>query len=233
MWPAVVTTDCPHHRLHCHHDHLVQVRREDGISFEHRGPCRDPHRHRTARAVARRDHHRLHRRRRTPSGGRSAAPPRPPLSTAPRPAHPARQRGHPQGRIRPLHAPAGRRGLARPRTPTASRPRRYEEEREHARADPGRHRRAETPRPDRRRRAAGAKPPWRPGTPPRQCSMGTWRSSGPSGTPRPATWSPATSPPWPTPPQASPTTLQVPDPGPGRGSHPRRRPCPSWNCAPA
>jgi hypothetical protein len=33
-------------------------------------------------------------------------------------------------------------------------------------------------------------------------SMGTWRSSGPSGTPKPATWSAATSRPWPTPPRA-------------------------------
>ena len=34
-------------------------------------------------------------------------------------------------------------------------------------------------------------------------TMGTSRSSAPSGTPKPTTWSPATSRPWPTPPRAS------------------------------
>ena len=42
----MVTTDCPHHALDCHHDHPAPRRGEDGISFEHRGPCSDPHRHR-------------------------------------------------------------------------------------------------------------------------------------------------------------------------------------------
>jgi hypothetical protein len=42
---AVVTTDCPHPRLSC--PMTTRRRRgEDGISFEHRGPCRDSQRHR-------------------------------------------------------------------------------------------------------------------------------------------------------------------------------------------
>ena len=43
---AVVTTDSPHLAANLVTMATRRRRGEDGISFEHRGPCRDPERHR-------------------------------------------------------------------------------------------------------------------------------------------------------------------------------------------
>jgi len=71
-------------------------RGEDGISFEHRGPCTDAERHRHCSGLWRRDHPRVHRRRETrpPQGQRQDQGRR--RGQAPRPAPPARQGRHPK-----------------------------------------------------------------------------------------------------------------------------------------
>jgi hypothetical protein len=130
-------------------------RGEDGISFEHRGPCRDPHRHRHCPGLWRGELTLGTPATGSASAGRSAARPRPPSWTSSATCTPRSTRHHPRARLRPLHAPASRRELARPR---AGRPlgQNSHQEPECSRADPGRHRRPETPRPDRRRRPPGA-----------------------------------------------------------------------------
>jgi hypothetical protein len=129
-------------------------RGEDGISFEHRGRCRDPERHRHCPGLWRGeitlgytgDGKRPPQGQRQDQGRRGGQ--------TPRPAPPARQGHPPQDRLHPLHRPAGRLGLARPR-PGRPLTENGQEEPERPGADPDNHRRPQAPRPDRRRRAAG------------------------------------------------------------------------------
>ena len=91
-------------------------RGEDGISFEHRGPCRDPHRHRHCPGLWRGEITTGYtgdgkRQRRKVSGTTKAA-----VIDKLRDLRTQLDKGHhPQARLRPLHRPPGRRGLARPR----------------------------------------------------------------------------------------------------------------------
>ena len=133
-------------------------RGDDGISFEHRGPCRDPHRHRHCPGLWRGELTLGYtgdgkRQRRKVSGQTKAA-----VVDKLRDLHTQLDKGiTPQGRLRPLHRPAGRRGLARAR---AGRPltENGHQEPERPGADPDGRRRPQTARADRGRRAAGAGP---------------------------------------------------------------------------
>ena len=222
----MVTTVCPHHWLDCHHDHPAQARRRRHLLRTPRPLPRPAAPPALPGAVARRANAGLYRRREAPAaegqrqdqGGRRGQ--------APRPAPPARQGHHSQGRLRPLHAPAGRRGLARAR---AGGPLGQDghQEPERPRADPGRHRRPETPRPDRRRRPPGTRRHGRrvlhrrgldgaPGAQARHPARRSQRSRQPQRrdpgrhAQRPAR-----------------QAVQVSHPGPGPGGHDRRpRPCP-------
>ena len=217
----MVTTDCPHHGLSCHHDHPAQARRRRHLLRTPRPLQRPAAPPALPRPVARRAHRGLYRRRQAPAAQGQRHDQGRRHRQAPRPAHPARQRGHPQGRLRPLHRPAGRRGLARPR---AGRPLPQDDhqEPERPRADPDRHRRPQAPRPDRRRRPPGAGRHGRrvlhrgglDGAPRAQARHPARRSQRPR---QPQRRHPGRHPQRP-----GRTAVQVPDPGPGRGGHHRR-----------
>ena len=88
-------------------------RGEDGISFEHRGPCRDPQRHRHCPGLWRGEitlgYTGDGKRARRKVSGKT----KPPSWTSSATCASSSTRASPQGRLRPLHRPAGRPGLAR------------------------------------------------------------------------------------------------------------------------
>ena len=221
----MVTTDCPHHRIDCHHGHPAPARRRRHLLRTPRPLPRPAPPPALPRPVARRTNRGLHRRRETPAAQGQRQDQGRRHRQAPRPAHPARQRGHPEGRLRPLHRPAGRPGLARPR-PRRPLPQNGHEEPERPGAHPGRHRRPQAPRPDRRRRAAGAGRHGRrvlhrrglDGASRAQARHPARRSQRPR---QPQRRRPGRHPQGP-----GRTAVQVPDPGPGRRGH-HRRPHPS------
>ena len=176
-------------------------RGEDGISFEHRGPCSDPHRHRHCPGLWRGELTAgLHRRREAPAAqgqrhdqGRRGG-------QAPRPAHPARQRVTPKaGYAHYTVRQAAEDWLAHgldgrsPKTITKN-----QNVLEPILAVIGARKLRDLTAADVRQALAAMAAGYSTAA----VSWGTWRSSAPSGTPKPATWSPATSPPWPTPPRA-------------------------------
>src|SRR5690348_5412007 len=161
-------------------------RGEDGISFEHRGPCTDPHRHRHCPGLWRGELTTGYtgdgkRQRRKVSGKTKAAvidklrdlhaqldkgvTPR--AGYAHYTVRQAAETGSPTG----WRAAPPRRS---PRTGTSS----SRSWRSSAPANSATSPQTTSGRPW---------PPWRPGTPPRLSRWGTWHSSGPSGTPKPTT----------------------------------------------
>ena len=221
----MVTTNCPHLRLDCHHDHPAPARRRRHLLRTPRPLQRPAPPPALPGPVARRANAGLYRRREAPAAQGQRQDQGRGRGQAPRPAHPARQRGHPEGRLHPLHRPAGRPGLARPR-PRRPIPQDGHEKPERPRTDPGRHRCPQAPRPGRRRRAAGA---GRHG-----CQILHCR--GQHGASRAQARHPARRSQRPSFPQrrrpgrhpqgSGRTAVQVPDPGPGRrGDH--RRPDPA------
>ena len=204
---------------------------EDGISFEHRGPCSDPQRHRHCPGLWRGELTLGYTGDGNASGGRSAARLKPPWWTSSATCAPSSTKGHPEGRVRPLHRPAARPGLARPR---AGRPLpKTVTKNQNDLVDPQEHRGPEAPRPDRRRRPPGARRDGRRvlhrrsfhGAPGGQARHPARRSQRPSD---PQRRRPARHPQRP-----ARSAVQVPDPGPGRGTSPPPAPCPSWSCGPA
>ena len=221
----MVTTDCPHPRLSCPHDNPAPARRRRHLVRTPRPLPRPAAPPELPRPVARRTNHRLHRRRQTPAAQGQRHDQGRRRGQAPRPAHPARQRGHPEGRLRPLHRPAGRRRLARPRA-GGPLPQDGHQEPERPRAHPDRHRRPQAPRPVRGRRPPGAGRHGRRvlhrggehGAPGAQARHPARRSQRPG---HPQRRDPGRHPQRP-----ARSAVQVPDPGPGRWrSSPPRRPC--------
>ena len=91
----MVTTDCPHHRLDCHHDHPAQARRRRHLLRTPRPLQRPAPPPALPRPVARRTNRGLHRRRETPAAQGQRQDQGRRRGQAPRPARPARQRASP------------------------------------------------------------------------------------------------------------------------------------------
>ena len=201
-------------------------RGEDGISFEHRGPCSDPHRHRHCPGLWRGELTLGYtgdgkRQRRKVSGKTKAA-----VVDKLRDLHTQLDKGvTPKAGYAHYTVRQAAAGLARPR---AGRPLPQDghQEPERPGADPGRHRRPQAPRPDRRRRPPGAGRHGRrvlhrrglDGAPRAQARHPARRSQRPG---HPQRRRPGRHPQRP-----ARTAVQIPDPGPGPGGHHRRpRPC--------
>ena len=218
---AVVTTECPHCRVSCHHDDPAQARRRRHLLRTPRPLPRPAPPPQLPGPVARRIHYRLHRRRKAhpPQSQRHHQSRR--HRQAPRPAPPARHRHHPQARLHPLHRPASRPGLARPR-PGRPLPQNGHKEPERTAADPGRDRRPQAPRAIGGRRPAGAGRHGSPvlhrgsehGAPRPQARHPARRSQRPD---RPQRRRPGRHPQRPARP-----AVQISHPGPGRRGHHRR-----------
>ena len=164
-------------------------RGEDGISFEHRGPCRDPRRHRNCPGLWRGEITLGYtgdgkRTRRKVSGQTKAA-----VIDKLRDLHTQLDKGitpkagYVHYTVRQAAEDWLAHGLDGRSAKTITKNQNVLD------ADPEGHRRPQAPRADRRRRQAG------PGRDGRRVlhrgglAWGTWRSSGPSGTPKPTTWS--------------------------------------------
>ena len=151
---AVVTTNGPHHG----YTGAMTTRRrrgEDGISFEHRGPCRDRTATGTAPACGAA---------RSPSGtpatasasaAKSAARPRPPSWTSSATCTPSSTRASPPGRQRHYTVRHAAEDWLATGLDGRS-PKTIKKNQNVLDADPGNHRRPQAPRADRRRRPAGA-----------------------------------------------------------------------------